>query len=416
MSGLSMDNTQTNVDRQHYMNMVNNAIIARNNMKSGEPDNTVMRFGSLYSMREQMEGQQGFGMSLYPHDRSGGSFFSDVLNGFMRDYNKSQGKGKSNDGIHIDINSHKNDDEEPKGGEMKVESESDSEIEKKSRGGMVLSSEAQKYHKNRSAGRKKTNKKTGGRAPTGADFSGADIVNSEPIKNSGPEVGGKAKLGDKVPNTNAGQGVQSWTEYPNKNISNEDIKEATATTRDIQNDFPVANMPSVDVIHDGIMRIASGKRNYSQKAILGGIKRKTGGWAFLAPLAAQVAVPFVQGAISKIGDWLGFGKQCGGGKELKLKIQKDLDDLKKATKKGGAAVASPDIDEGKRSPITAGINEATQIDGYQDPRTTGLASQAGVGATLGGKKKRNRKPMTTEQKQAFAKRMAEAKAKKRIQT
>ena len=441
MSGLTQDNPQSNADRQNYLNMVNNAIMEQNKMKIGEPDDTVMRFGSLFAMREMMEGQQGFGMSFNPYDRSGGQ-----------------------KEIHIDINSHKNEpnDDEPKGGEMHVESDSECECKKSGAGGdefdrkvggflplvyapvyyglkklfggekaeqykeksgglnllqlampgyaffkglfggdmkklatfkrhynkalksggMVLSPDAEAYHKKR-----------GGRAPTGADFSGADIVNSDPLKNSGPDVGTRAKLGDKVPNTNAGAGVQSWTEYPNKNLSNQDISEATATTRDIQNGYPVANAPSL-----------GGRRR--------GRPSKKGG--FFGPLKTVMAmgdaidtvgkVPFVDKAVKGLTSIFGLGKK-----------NKRVDESKASYKRGGSAVASPDIDEGKRAPIIAGINTATQIDGYQDPRTTGMASQAGVGASLGGKRRRNRKPMTDEQKKAFAKRMAEAKAKKRLQ-
>ena len=444
MSGLTMDNPQTNADRQLYMSMLNNAILEKNKMKTGEPDNTVMRFGSLFAMREMMDGQTGFGMSFNPYDKSGGQ-----------------------KEIHIDINSHKNEpnDDEPKGGEMKVESESESECEceggekcggagcddfdrkvggflplvfapayyglkklfggekadeykektgglnllqlampgyalfkglfggdmkklstfkrhynKALKGGMILSSEAEEYHKKRA-------KKGSGRAPTGADFSGADIVNSVPLKNSGPDVGTKAKLGDKVPNTNAGVGVQTWTEYPNKNLSNQDITEATATVRDVINDFPVANAPS--------LKLRSGRGRPSKKA------------GFLGPLKTVMQmgdaidtvgkIPVVDNVVKGFTSLFGLGKK------------------KRNVKKGGSAVASPDIDEGKRAPVDAGINLSTQIDGYQDPRTTGMASQAGVGAPLGGKKRRNRKPMSAEQKKAFAKRMAEAKAKKRMQ-
>lgn len=404
MSGLTQDNPQSNADRAKYMSMVRSAIQQQNEMHTGDINNSVMRFGALFTMREQMDGAVGFGQPMNPYDRSAG----------QRE-------------IHIDINSHKNepnDDEEPKGGEMEI---TDSESEKSDKGGMILSDDAVAFHKKR-AGRKTKKTIKGGKAPTGADFSGADIVNSDPIKNEGPDVGGRAKLGDRTPNNNAGIGVQSWTEYPNKNLSNEDIKEATATVRDIQNDFLVANQPSTDVIYNGIMKLASGKRQYTERSIGGGLKRKTGGFAFLAPLAMSAAAPLVSRLASKVGDWLGLGKRCGGGKDskcagaLRKKIEDDLSELglvKKhgATKSSGGAmaVASPDIDEGKRSPVDAGINLSTQIDGFQDPRTLGMASQAGVGAPLGGKKKRVRKPMTAEQKKAFALRMAAAKLKIRQQ-
>lgn len=489
MSGLTQDNPQSNADRMHYMQMVRNAINVQNNMKSGEPDNTITVFGSLYAMREVMGEQhelRGAGKSneFNPYDRTGG----------QRE-------------IHIDINSHN---DEPKGGEMVM---TDSEDEKKQgsgsdefdrkvggflplvfapayyglkklfggaaadeykeksggaslldmampmysvfkklfggdmkklasfkrhynkalkSGGMVLSPEAQEFHKKR-----------GGRAPTGADFSGADIVNSEPLKNSGPDVGTKAALGDRVPNTNAGQGVQTWTEYPNKNLSNQDIKEATATVRDIQNDFPVANKPNIDQVYNSIMKLASGKKNYTEKSVGGALKKKS--YAHLSKIPAN-----------KLHEYIQAGKRCGGvknstcGGALKKRMEEELKQggffgplktvmqlgdaidtvgkipvvdstVKKITswfglgkkRRGGAAVASPNISEGKRAPIISGIIPATQIDGFQDPRTTGMGSQAGTGAALGGKKKRNRKPMTAEQKRAFALRMAEAKLKRR---
>jgi len=250
-------------------------------------------------------------------------------------------------------------------------------------GGMVLSDDAREYHKKR-----------GGRAPTGADFSGADIVNSDPLKNSGPDVGTRATLGDKVPNNNAGAGVQTWTEYPNKNLSNQDITEATATVRDVQGGFPYYNKPS------------SGGRRRGRPKKINQNDVKQGG--FFGPLKTVMQfgdaidtvgkVPVVDKVVKGITSIFGLGKK-----------------KRKNTKYGGAQIASPDIDEGKMAPITAGINEATQNDGFQDRRTTGLGSNAGIGAPLGGKKRRNRKPMSEEQKKAFAKRMAEAKAKKRIQ-
>lgn len=451
MSGLTQDNPQSNADRQLYMSMVRNAIRQQNAMKTGDIDNTITIFGSLAAMREVMGEQHelmgllsGHGISYNPYDKSGG----------QRE-------------IHIDIDSHKNEpnDDEPKGGEIPM-SDSDDDCKCKGgekcggeskcgggdsfdrkvggflplvfapayygikklfggekadeykektggmnllevampgyavfkklfggdmkkltafkrhynkalkSGGMVLSPEAAAYHKKRS----------GGKAPTGADFSGADIVNSEPLKNSGPDVGTKAALGDKVPNTNAGQGVQTWTEYPNKNLSNQDIKEATATTRDVQNGFPVANAPS------------SGGRKRGRPSKRGGFFGPLKSIMQLGDTVENVGnIPIVDKAVKGFTGLFGLGKQKRG-------------------KRGGAmAVASPDIDEGKRSPIVSGINTATQIDGFQDPRTTGMASQAGVGAPLGGKKRRNRKPMTAEQKKAFAMRMAAAKLKVRQQ-
>jgi hypothetical protein len=428
MSGLTQDNPQSNADRSHYMNMVQNAINAQNAMKTGEPDNTVRYFGSLYSMREIMDVSPSLsGMGFNPYDRSGGQ-----------------------KEIHIDIDSHKNepnDDEKPKPkrkGKGKQKGSDDESDDESYSGGMVLSESAKEYHNKRSVG---------GNAPTGADFSGADIVNSLPVQNSGPEIGSRARLDNRMPNTNAGQGVQSWTDYPNKNLSSQDIQEATATTRDIQNGFPVSNYPSSDEIMEGIMKLSSKNKDYSQRSIVGGLKRKKGGFAFLAPLAMSAAAPLVTRLASKVGDWLGLGK-CGGSKNLKKKIEDDLIELGATRKEGGfaflaplamsaaaplvdrlankvgdwlglgkqankcggnMAVASPDIDEGKRAPIIPGLIQATQIDGFQDPRTLGMSSQAGVGPKLAsGKKRRNRKPMSDEQKKAFAKRMAEAKAKRRI--
>jgi len=460
MSGLTMDNPQSNADRFRYMEMVKHAIQAHNSFHSGETDNTVQSFGPLYAMREEMDGQVGFGGAhLSVHDRSGGFLpliFAPAYYGIKKLF------GGEQEGIHIDINSHKNEpnDDEPKGGEMKVESDNEKEgglnllqlampgyaIAKdlfglgKDQGGMVLSPEAQAFHKKR-GGRKSKGKK-GGRAPTGADFSGADVINSEPLKNQGPEVGSKASIPGHIPNNDAGQGVQSWTEYPNKNLSNEDIKQATATTRDIENDFPVANQPSVDSVFESVMKMASGKRLSTERSIGGAIKRNKN-YSNLSKIPA-----------SKVAEWVSAGRKCGGDSkcagELKMKIDDDIkqggffgplkavmglgDTISKISdipvvnkitkgitglfglgKNGGSAVASPDIDEGKRAPIVPGTNLATQIDGFQDPRTTGMASQAGVGAPLGGKKRRNRKPMSAEQKKAFAKRMAEAKAKIRKQ-
>ena len=464
MSGLTQDNPQSNNDRFRYMEMVKNAIQAHNSFHSGETDNTITSFGPLYAMREEMDGQVGFGnANLSVHDRSGGFLplvFAPAYYGIKKLFG-----GENQDGIHIDINSHKNEpnDDEPKGGEMKIESDNEKEgglnflqlampgyaIAKgllglgKDQGGMVLSPEAEAFHKSRKrGGRKVKSKKMGGVAITGADFSGADVINSEPLKNQGPEVGSKASIPGRIPNNDAGQGVQSWTEYPNKSLSNQDIKEATATTRDIENDFPVANQPSVDSIFNSVMKMASGKRYSTERSIGGAIKRNKG-------LNHLSKIP-----PSKVAEWVSAGRKCGGdsicGGELKKKIEDDIKEggffgplklvmglgdavskisdnpiVDKITKgftglfglgkSGGSAVASPDIDEGKRSPITPGINLSTQIDGYQDPRTLGMASQAGVGAPLGGKKRRNRKPMTPEQKKAFAKRMAEAKAKIRKQ-
>jgi hypothetical protein len=476
MSGLSVDNPQSNADRQHYLSMVRNAIQAQNQMHTGDIDNTIQSFGALYAMREEMDGQVGFGKAdMYVHDKSGGFLplvFAPAYYGLKKLF------GGENSEIHIDIDSHKgepNDDEEPKGGEMNLNSDDEKqggmsflelampgyallkkvtggEKADEQSGGMVLSPEAQAYHK-KLAGRKPTKKavtkSSGGRAPTGADFSGADVVNSVPLKNQGPDVGTKAKLGDKVPNTNAGAGVQTWTEYPNKNLSNEDIKEATATVRDVQNDFPVANAPSSEQVYNSIMKLARGKRQFTERSIGGAIKKKS--YSHLSKIPASKLVEYIQA-----------GKNCGGnvksscGGELKKKIEEDIkqggffgplkavmslgDTVSKISdnpivdkvtqgisglfglgkpklvkKRGGAAVASPDIDEGKRASVVAGINEATQIDGFQDPRTTGLASQAGVGATLGGKKHRVRKPMTPEQKRLFAQRMALAKLNKRKQ-
>ena len=124
MSGLTQDNPQSNADRAKYMSMVRSAIQQQNEMHTGDINNSVMRFGALFTMREQMDGAVGFGQHMNPYDRSAG----------QRE-------------IHIDINSHKNepnDDEEPKdddskesnirGGEMEI---SDSESEKSEKGGNI---------------------------------------------------------------------------------------------------------------------------------------------------------------------------------------------------------------------------------------------------------------------------------------
>ena len=383
MSGLSQNTLQNEQVRNQYNQMVLNAIKTENSFHTGEPDNTIQSFGALYSMREEMQDQVGFGKAniqggflplLYmplaaaatkifggekktrddEHLEGGMSFLELAMPGYaIAKKIGLVGDGKPQETIHIDINSHKNEKD----------------------GGMVLSKEAQEFHKKRRGG-----KKCGGKAVTGSDFSGADIINSKPLANQGPEVGSKASLGDKKPNNNAGVGVQSWTEYPNKSLSNEDIKEATATVRDIENDFPVANKPSA---------LGRGKRGRPSK--------KQGG--FFGPLATVLKVGK---AVDSIGKSIPFLDEASKGITGLFGLGKD----------GGAAVASPDVDEGKRAPIVAGIVPATQIDGYQDPRTTGMASQASKSLD-GGKKKRNRKPMTAEQKKAFAERMKQAKLKKK---
>lgn len=396
MSGLSQNTLQNEQVRNQYNQMVLNAIKTENSFHTGEPDNTIQSFGALYSMREEMQDQVGFGKANIQADRQGGflpllymplaaaatkifggekktrddehleggmSFLELAMPGYaIAKKIGLVGDGKPEETIHIDINSHKN---EPNDDEKD--------------GGMVLSKEAQEFHKKR-AGRKRGGKKCGGEAVTGSDFSGADIINSNPLINQGPNVGSRASLGNKKPNNNAGVGVQSWTEYPNKSLSKADIKEATATVRDIENGFPVANKPSV---------IGLRKRGRPSK--------KQGG--FLGPLATVLKVGK---AVDSIGKSIPFLDEASKGITGLFGLGKD----------GGAAVASPDVDEGKRAPIVSGIVPATQIDGYQDPRTTGMASQASKSLD-GGKKKRNRKPMTAEQKKAFAERMKQAKLKKK---
>lgn len=451
MSGLTQDTPQNNATRALYMSMVRNAINAENMMNRGEPDNTIQSFGALYGMREQMDHQVGFGgAKMFPH-KQGGDYQTNLNNlkgvfNFMgemkKSYDKSHlsnffGLGKENEGIHIDINSHKN---EPVGGEMYVsdsetETSSDEKQKKpkkgKKKGGMVLSEEAKKYHNSRNVG----GKKKGGIAVTGSDLSGADIINSQPLPNQGPDVGSKASLGDKTPNTNAGIGVQSWTEYPNKSLSKEDIVEATATTRDLQNGMPVANGFTTEQLTDNVMKLAKGKRNYTEKSI-GGMIKKGGFWQMLAPIAMSFLPKITEaiglgkngGSKEQIAEHLEAGlKSCGGKKEggfwqilapLAMSILPSVGKAIGLGKEGGAAVASPDIDEGKRAPINAGILQSTQIDGFQDPRTLGQGSGPGVMNTGGQKKekkKRNRKPMSDEQKKAFIAKMKEAKMKKRVQ-
>lgn len=504
MSGMTIPTEQNNMDRNIYMTRVRDAITKQNMMQSGEPGNVIQSFGALYGMREIMNDDRHFFSAGYkPYDRSGGQreIHSFNLNSHKNEDTKEGGFifsplslfGQLSKVIGGEMPVSDTDDENDEfdrkvggflplvyaplyygikklfggkkadeykqlsgglglldfampvygvfkrifGGNIKKLDKFKKHYDKYNKsGGMVLSKEAQEFHK----------KRKGGRAPTGADFSGADIVNSEPLKNSGPDVGSKASLGDLVPNNNAGAGVQSWTEYPNKNLSNEDIKEATATTRDIQNDFPVANKPSIDAVFNSIMKLARGKRNYTEKSIGGAINKKM--YKHLSGIPTN-----------KLHEYIQAGKKCGGnvnstcGGALKKKIDEELKQggffgplntimklgdaidtvgkipfvdkavrgigslfgLGKDSSTGGAAVASPNIPKGDRSAIIPGINTATQIDGFQDPRTIGLASQAGVGAPLGGKKRRNRKPMTPEQKREFSLRMAEAKLKKRKQ-
>jgi hypothetical protein len=352
MSGFSIDTPHNAIVRDEYNNRVFNAIQIENALYTGEPDNTMQKFGSLYTSQEY--NPIGFGRAQLEQtetEKSGG-FIPLLFMPMVAAASKLLGKGKEeqivddsnmegglsfmevampgyalakkigiiggeqpeSEGIHIDINSHTN--EKPKS-------------------------------------KAKAKSKRGGRAPTGADFSGADIINSEPIKNQGPEVGQKAKIPGLTPSTNAGQGVNSWTDYPNKEISKQDMTYGTATAKDLQNKV--------------VEEIADKKKGKGRP------KKKKGGFNPLNALTTlgdtlqtvSDAVPFLDKATKSITGIFGMGKT-------------------------GAGVASPDIALGERAPINAGILKTDKIDGFEDPRTTGMSSQANKQFDGSGKKTRKR--------------------------
>jgi hypothetical protein len=351
MSGLTMTNPQNNLIREKYNQIVRNKINFENKFNTGEPDRTVMSFGALFGQRQLMDEITAL----------------NNFNSNLRYENLYIGSGMPDERIHIDINSHNDEsDEDKEGGEMISSKDFDRSI--------------------------------GGKLPK---ITGTDILNynsGEIVENVGANVGGRAKLKNRTPSTSGGFGVQSWTEYPNKSLSKRDIVEATATKRDLDNKMVQNYDLNIDNIAEELIKKSKGGRKFSHRACKCGMKKKTGGWAFLAPLAMSVASSLVPKLVDKVGSWIGLGKStdCGG---LKKIIENDLIDLK------GGSVASPDIDEGLRAPINSGIGQATQIDGFQTPGAYGI----------GGSKKRSRKPMSDEQKKLFVQKMKEAKARRRIQ-
>lgn len=363
MSGITQDTPQNNKVRELLINSINKVNNYENNVMSGEPTKLITNFGSLYSSVDN-ETKFLLNTSYNPYDgtrqenpeQEGGFLpllFAPAYYGI-----KSLFGGENNQDTQQDTQ---------QGGLSFLDFAMPGysvfkKLTGSGEGGMVLSPEAQNYANQRSVG--------GSQLPP---------LDSETVKNTGPQVGSKASLGDRVPATNAGQGVQTWTEYPNKSLSNEDIFHATALARDVENGNTFGNNPQLN----GGVKIPVVLEQIKRKR---GRPNKKGGFAPLKSVLSlgdaveKVSnVPIVDKATRSFASLFGLGKT-------------------------GGAVASPDIATGERSKITAGLEKVKPYDTLDE-----------LPLLSGGKKKRNRKPMTEEQKKLFVERMKIAKNKKRIQ-